>query len=67
MTDLPLACLFKLLSNHKSKGTRLRGEEVERNRQKAALISLEQITSISAPETGGNLPDRELRVRELLW
>lgn len=43
------------------------GEEVERNRQKAALISLEQITSISAPETGGNLPDRELRVRELLW
>lgn len=42
----------------------MRGEEVEGNRQKATLISLKQITSISAPETGGNLPDRELRVRD---
>lgn len=41
------------------------GKQVERNRRKAALISLEQITSISAPETGGNLPDRELRARDL--
>lgn len=47
----------------------MQGEEVERNKQKAALISPEQITSISAPETGGNLPDRELRARdvELRW
>lgn len=42
----------------------MEGEEVERNRQKAALISLEQITSISAQETGGNLPDRERRARD---
>ncbi len=37
------------------------GDEVEGNRQKATVISLEQITSISAPETGGNPPNRELR------
>lgn len=43
----------------------MQGGEVERNRQNAALISPEQITSISATQTGGNLPDRELRARDI--
>lgn len=63
---LPLAWRFKLLWNHKSKETMFfTGEGVEKNRQWPAVMSLEQITSMSAPETGGNLPDRELRVRDI--
>ena len=34
---------------------------MKKNRQKAPWLSLEQITSISVPQTGRNLPDREPR------
>lgn len=61
---LPLA--WRLRWNHKSKETMLfKGEGVEKNRQWPAVMSLEQITSVPAAETGGNLPDRELRVRDI--
>lgn len=48
--------LFKYFQIIKAKEKR---GEVARNRQKVALITQEQITSISAPETDTNLPDRE--------
>lgn len=56
-----MAWLFKYFQIIKAKEKR---GEVARNRQKVALITQEQITSISAPETDTNLPDRE-REREL--
>lgn len=51
-----MAWLFKYFQIIKAKEKR---GEVARNRQKVALITQEQITSISAPETDTNLPDRE--------
>lgn len=56
MTGLAVAWLFKYFQIIKAKEKR---GEVARNRQKVALITQEQITSISAPETDTNLPDRE--------
>lgn len=49
-----MAWLFKYFQIIKAKEKR---GEVARNRQK--VITQEQITSISAPETDTNLPDRE--------
>ena len=72
MSDVSWAWILKLLSNHKSKKKRLCGEEEvereregerERERQAERKWDFHRSKLPLYQQTGGNVPDRELRVR----